>query len=113
MIGAISVLASGTVATGRGHHALIHVLVAESSCVADRAGAREVQKVGRWRTLCSVKTSVGRTGIEFVLAVATGVGQLADALVVVHQIDAGTAVLARVVGTVVNVGFAVDTGVTC
>jgi len=38
--------------------------------------------------------------------------QLADAFVIVDEIDAGTTVLTRIVGAVVDVGLAVGAGVT-
>lgn len=56
-------------------------------------------------------TLIWRARIQSILALSTGVRQLAHALVIVHQIDASAAVFARVDGAVVHVGFAVDTRV--
>ncbi|OAD53542.1 hypothetical protein WN48_09780 [Eufriesea mexicana] len=54
---------------------------------------------------------VRRTRIQFVLAVPPRVRKLADAFVVVHEVDTGATILTRVVGTVVDVGLAIGTSI--
>lgn len=55
---------------------------------------------------------VRRAGIQLVLAVSAGVRQLANAFVIVHEVDAGATVLAGSVGAIVDVGLAVGAGIT-
>lgn len=57
MVRAVGVPASGTVSARRCHHAFVHILVAESASVTDRACAREVEEVRRRRAFRSVETS--------------------------------------------------------
>lgn len=107
----VGVLASSAVPAGRGQRALVHVLVAQPAFPADGAFARKVQKVAGRRTLGPVPAPVGRARVQPALALGTGERQLAHALVRVDQVDARTAVLARVDGAIVHVHVAVVAGV--
>ena len=54
---------------------------------------------------------VGGAGIQFVLAVPASVWQLTHALVVVHQVYAGAAVLARIHSTIIHIRLTVGASV--
>lgn len=109
---AVRVLAGGAVPTGRSQRALVHVFVAQASLPPDRTFARKVQEVAGRRTLGPVATPVRRARVQSALTLRAGERQLTHALVCVHQVDARSAVFARVNGTVVNVHVAVVPGVT-
>lgn len=55
---------------------------------------------------------VRRARIQFVLAISTGMRQFANAFVIVYQIDAGATILTRIVGAIVDVGFAIGPNVS-
>lgn len=92
---AVGVLTGGAVATWRRNGALVNVFVAKTASVAQFASAEKVHKVARRRAFGSVAALVGSARIQLGVAVASRVGQLADALVIVDQIDAGTSVATR------------------
>ena len=112
VIRSVGVAAGGTVSAWRRHHALVHVLVAQPSGVSHRTSTREVQEVRRRRALGAMETLVRRARIQLVLAVPARVRQFAYALVIVDQVDAGTAILTGRVGAVVDVRLAIDTRIT-
>ena len=100
---AVGVLAGSAVATRRRNCTLVNVFIAEAASVSKFTGAGKVQKVARRRALGSVATFVGRAGVQFSVTIASGVRQLADALIVVNQIDAGSSVATRTRSAVINV----------
>lgn len=112
LVRSIHVSAGRPVSARRRHHALVDVLVAETSGVTDRACTCKIEEIRGRRAFCTVKTLVGRARIQFVLAVSSSMWKLADALVIVYEIDARAAVLARIVRAIVDVRFAIRAGVT-
>lgn len=54
---------------------------------------------------------VGSARVKLVLAVVAGVGQVADTLVCIDEIDTSASIAARVDSTVVHVGFTVSSSV--
>ena len=88
LVGPVGVAAGGAVAARRGDGALVDVLVAEAPRVAQLTAARKVQVVAGRSALGAVAAAVGGARIEFGVAGAARVRQLAHALVVGHQIDA-------------------------
>ena len=102
-VGSVRVAAGGSVAAGRGDGALVDVLVAQAAGVSQLARAGEIHVVAGRSALGSVAAPVGSAGIQFGVAVASRVGQLAHALVVVDQVDAGSSVTAGIRGAVVHI----------
>lgn len=110
-VGTGRVAARCSVATRRRLGALVDVLAAQSAGVAEWTGARVVLVVGRWRAFGSVvaatrSVNTGRARVHLGFTVATGKRRDANALVAVHQVDAGSIVAAWVRHAVVDVCLA-------
>lgn len=86
-------------------------MVAVPPGVSPAASAREILVVGARGALGVVPAPVRQARVQLLVALPSGEGQLADALVVVDLVDASAAILARVDGAVVDVRLAVDAGV--
>jgi hypothetical protein len=74
--------------------------------------AQILARVNPRGTRTSENVLIRRARIQLVLAISAGMRQLADAFIIIHEIDAGTTVLTRIVGAIVDVSLAVGAGIT-